>query len=141
MAQLQHKCEYTQTITKVPILGLITHWRTAPAHRRNDGVKLIGCDICDAFNIVNGFRDEEAVEVHTKHVHGEVRNKNYVILDCLNGLKETFWLLKCSIPPSESPTQWTELLKADVDFLKIKKLKYVCYGAWSCTKIQNNAKK
>jgi hypothetical protein len=54
--------------------GLITHWRTAPAHRRLDGVKLIGCDICDAFNIVNGFRDEEAVESHTRHVHGEVRD-------------------------------------------------------------------
>ena len=54
------------------VIGLITHWRTAPAHRRNDGVKLVGCDICDAFNIVNGFRDEEAVELHTKYVHGEV---------------------------------------------------------------------
>lgn len=54
------------------ILGLITHWRTAPSHRRTDGVKLVGCDICDAFNIVNGFRDEAAVESHTKHVHGEV---------------------------------------------------------------------
>ena len=53
--------------------GLITHWRIAPGHRRADGVKLIGCDICDAFNIVNGFRDEESVESHTKHVHGEVR--------------------------------------------------------------------
>ena len=59
--------------------GLITHWRIAPGHRRADGVKLIGCDICDAFNIVNGFRDEESVESHTKHVHGEVREHSLMM--------------------------------------------------------------
>lgn len=60
-------------------MGLITHWRTAPSHRRQDNVKLMGCDICDAFNIVNGFRDEAAVQSHTRIVHGEdvfVNNSN-----------------------------------------------------------------
>jgi hypothetical protein len=51
--------------------ALIAHYRTAPVHRISDDV-LIGCDICDAFNIVNGFRNDIELLEHTKKVHGEV---------------------------------------------------------------------
>lgn len=53
--------------------ALIAHYRLAPAHRICDDV-LIGCDICDAFNIVNGFRNAQELEDHTKKVHGEVND-------------------------------------------------------------------
>jgi hypothetical protein len=33
---------------------------------------LIGCDICDAFNIVNGFKNPKELLDHTKKIHGEV---------------------------------------------------------------------
>ena len=59
------------------IMGLINHWRTGVPHVKDrNGVKLLGCDICDSFNIINGFRDKEEVAEHTKAVHGEVNNKS-----------------------------------------------------------------
>ena len=55
------------------IMGLINHWRTGVPHVKDrNGTKLLGCDICDSFNIINGFRDKEEVAEHTKAVHGEV---------------------------------------------------------------------
>ena len=55
------------------IMGLINHWRTGVPHVKDrNGTKLLGCDICDSFNIINGFRDKEEVAEHTKAVHGDV---------------------------------------------------------------------
>ena len=55
------------------IMGLINHWRTGVPHVKDrNGTKLLGCDICDSFNVINGFRDKEEVAEHTKAVHGEV---------------------------------------------------------------------
>jgi hypothetical protein len=54
--------------------ALITHYRTHPKHHIGSETKLIGCDICDAFNIVNGFTDEKELHRHTRKVHGPVRN-------------------------------------------------------------------
>ena len=66
--------EYKNTLlTKLSPLALIAHYRMAPAHQ-HDSTILIGCDICDAFNIVNGFKNARELEDHTKQVHGEVQN-------------------------------------------------------------------
>ena len=55
------------------IMGLINHWRTGVPHVKDrNGTKLLGCDICDSFNIINGFRDKDEVAEHTKAVHGDV---------------------------------------------------------------------
>ena len=58
------------------VAALIAHYRLAPAHRIGDDV-LIGCDICDAFNIVNGFRSSKELLDHTKKIHGEVATPFY----------------------------------------------------------------
>ncbi len=42
----------------------------------------IGCDICDAFTIVNGFNDEEELRVHTKDIHGKVRITLSTLTSC-----------------------------------------------------------
>eukprot|EP00095_Tigriopus_kingsejongensis_P005584 snap_masked-scaffold12_size759060-processed-gene-5.11 protein:Tk05584 transcript:snap_masked-scaffold12_size759060-processed-gene-5.11-mRNA-1 annotation:"zinc finger protein 2 homolog" len=47
-------------------MNLVLHWRST-AHRET---KLVGCDICDAFNLSNGFPTEEALADHTSTVHG-----------------------------------------------------------------------
>lgn len=51
-------------------LGLIVHFRTF--HRDPAGNRaLVGCDICDAFLLFNGFISHKDLERHTKQVHGE----------------------------------------------------------------------
>ena len=61
------------SISQNIFLALIAHYRTHPSHRMGEEVKLIGCDICDAFNIINGFRNEADLLKHTKKVHGVVK--------------------------------------------------------------------
>jgi len=62
------------------IMGLINHWRTGVPHVKDrDGIKLLGCDICDSFNIINGFRDKEEIAEHTRAVHGPT-----VLIDSTN---------------------------------------------------------
>ena len=39
-------------------------------------LRLIGCDICDAFNVSNGFPTEEKLAEHTALVHGPVRERD-----------------------------------------------------------------
>ena len=48
---------------------LLQHLRST-AHR---SAALVGCTICDAFEITNGFADREQLLRHTKDVHGKVR--------------------------------------------------------------------
>ncbi len=48
-------------------MHLVLHWRST-AHRL---IKLVGCDVCDAFGLSNGFPDEENLAEHTDEVHGE----------------------------------------------------------------------
>ena len=55
------------------VMGLINHWRTGVPHVKDrGGVKLLGCDICDSFNIINGFKNKEDIAEHTRAVHGQV---------------------------------------------------------------------
>ena len=43
----------------------------------------IGCDICDAFTITNGFPDEERLSDHVTRIHGKVVKHLLVTLFCL----------------------------------------------------------
>ncbi len=54
--------------------NLVLHWRST-AHRL---IKLVGCDVCDAFNVSNGFPDEENLADHTAEVHGEVNGRKEI---------------------------------------------------------------
>ena len=40
--------------------------------QKHRGSGWIGCEICDAFTITNGFPDEERLSDHAKKIHGKV---------------------------------------------------------------------
>ena len=50
--------------------SLTTHWRTAHAFF----TKMMGCDICDVFKIVNCFKSKVELAIHTKKIHGPDRS-------------------------------------------------------------------
>ena len=57
-------------------MGLITHFRQMhllQSFKGDPTKRALGCDLCDAFLVINGFTSVEALEKHTKEVHGEVR--------------------------------------------------------------------
>ena len=49
-------------------MNVIFHVRS----QKHRGVVWIGCEICDAFTITNGFKDEKALKEHTTKIHGKV---------------------------------------------------------------------
>ena len=57
-------------------MGLITHFRQMhlalemPKDAKYS--RPLGCDLCDAFLVINGFTTFAALEKHTKEVHGDV---------------------------------------------------------------------
>ena len=53
-------------------MGLILHFRQT--HLSPDGTykKSLGCDICDAFLVINGFSSYDDLVEHTEKIHGKV---------------------------------------------------------------------
>lgn len=49
-------------------MNLIIHLRSKP-HRTHN---FVGCDICDAYNVTNGFDGDDKLAEHTENVHGKV---------------------------------------------------------------------
>ena len=52
-------------------MGMILHFRQT--HMAPDPTygKPLGCDLCDAFLVINGFSSYDELEEHTKTVHGQ----------------------------------------------------------------------
>lgn len=42
--------------------------------QKHRGAAWIGCEICDAFTITNGFKNEKVLKEHTAKIHGKVRS-------------------------------------------------------------------
>ena len=41
--------------------------------QKHRGSAWIGCEICDAFTITNGFKNEKVLKEHCAKIHGKVR--------------------------------------------------------------------
>jgi len=57
----------------------MAHYRSSANHVSYN-VKYLGCDVCDAFNIINGFRTQEDLEKHSEKVHGPVKDSTKIII-------------------------------------------------------------
>merc|ERR1712183_667678 len=52
-------------------MGMILHFRQTHMAPDPTYSKPLGCDLCDAFLVINGFSSYDELEEHTKAVHGQ----------------------------------------------------------------------
>ena len=53
-------------------IGMILHFRQTHMVPDQNYGKALGCDICDAFLVINGFSSYDELESHTAKIHGPV---------------------------------------------------------------------
>lgn len=70
--QAMESCDECDTSFKRR-MGMILHFRQTHMAPDPGYGKALGCDICDAFLVINGFSSYDELVEHTAKVHGEVR--------------------------------------------------------------------